>query len=372
MSFEAIEFDKDDQNLFQIDDLRLKADAIRYSVLPKLYLLLNQTILLIKQVYDIEVLEDSHIAQSPNFRLTRSNALKVDYRWAGVALTGKRTREKWYGFARKDSKPVQIVPFEYRIVLREEGLSFNLVCHSMKGLTFSSYAKLFHFLAAHEKKIHPLCYLADVKPILYWGEGCEPCAPFAEHYEWMIANQYSQFFKLFDSRNVAVPVKTNALTELINKFVLFYPVFDSYMQIAKGEEVRLEQLIKKADNWLMLEAPGPRESRKVLSQRAVLSTDLDRAKVLAEKRVKVMPAVRWQVFQRDGWKCVACGRGAAENVILQIDHIVPRSKGGSGTLDNYQTLCNVCNLGKSNRDSADLRRKNRLIKISGSNSNPKT
>ena len=45
-----IEFDEDDQNLFQIDDLRLKADAIRYSILPKLHVLVNQSILQIKEV----------------------------------------------------------------------------------------------------------------------------------------------------------------------------------------------------------------------------------------------------------------------------------------------------------------------------------
>ncbi|NTW50400.1 MAG: HNH endonuclease [Chlorobiales bacterium] len=69
-----------------------------------------------------------------------------------------------------------------------------------------------------------------------------------------------------------------------------------------------------------------------------------------------MPAIRWQVFQRDRWKCVACGRTSHDNVILHIDHIIPRSRGGSDTIDNYQTLCNTCNLGKGNRDDTDLRK----------------
>jgi 5-methylcytosine-specific restriction endonuclease McrA len=80
-----------------------------------------------------------------------------------------------------------------------------------------------------------------------------------------------------------------------------------------------------------------------------------RAREAAEQRVKVMPAIRWQVFQRDGWKCVACGRAPGHDVILHIDHIIPRSRGGTDTLDNYQTLCSLCNLGKSNRDDTDLR-----------------
>jgi 5-methylcytosine-specific restriction endonuclease McrA len=76
---------------------------------------------------------------------------------------------------------------------------------------------------------------------------------------------------------------------------------------------------------------------------------------LAARRVRVMPALRWQVFQRDRWKCVACGRGSHDDVILHVDHILPRSQGGTDSLDNFQTLCDRCNIGKSNRDDTDLR-----------------
>ncbi|PZO08410.1 MAG: HNH endonuclease [Leptolyngbya foveolarum] len=75
----------------------------------------------------------------------------------------------------------------------------------------------------------------------------------------------------------------------------------------------------------------------------------------AEKRVKTIPSIRWQVFQRDDWRCVSCGKGSPHGAILQVDHIIPRSKGGKDALENYQTLCNLCNLGKSNRDDTDLR-----------------
>jgi len=68
-----------------------------------------------------------------------------------------------------------------------------------------------------------------------------------------------------------------------------------------------------------------------------------------------MPAMRWQVFQRDDWKCVSCGRSSHDDVILNMDHILPRSKGGPDRIDNLQTLCWECNIGKSNRDDTDLR-----------------
>ncbi|MCD6371183.1 MAG: HNH endonuclease [Candidatus Aenigmarchaeota archaeon] len=45
------------------------------------------------------------------------------------------------------------------------------------------------------------------------------------------------------------------------------------------------------------------------------------------------------MFERDGWKCVYCG----DNKNLQIDHIIPFSKGGTTNLDNLQTICKKCN-----------------------------
>ena len=59
--------------------------------------------------------------------------------------------------------------------------------------------------------------------------------------------------------------------------------------------------------------------------------------------------LRFKVLSRDLFKCCACGATPAKDpaVELQVDHIVPWSKGGETVLDNLQTLCAKCNLGKS-------------------------
>ena len=59
--------------------------------------------------------------------------------------------------------------------------------------------------------------------------------------------------------------------------------------------------------------------------------------------------LRFMVMQRDNFKCCACGASPAKNpaVVLHIDHIKPWSKGGETVIDNLQTLCAECNLGKS-------------------------
>jgi len=59
--------------------------------------------------------------------------------------------------------------------------------------------------------------------------------------------------------------------------------------------------------------------------------------------------LRFKVMQRDNFKCCACGAAPAIDpaVILHIDHITPWSKGGETIIENLQTLCQSCNLGKS-------------------------
>ena len=54
---------------------------------------------------------------------------------------------------------------------------------------------------------------------------------------------------------------------------------------------------------------------------------------------------RQAIFDRNNWRCVECG--SEEN--LQVDHIIPFSKGGTTDLDNLQTLCRTCNRKKSNK-----------------------
>jgi 5-methylcytosine-specific restriction endonuclease McrA len=69
------------------------------------------------------------------------------------------------------------------------------------------------------------------------------------------------------------------------------------------------------------------------------------------------PGLWWTVLARDHWTCCSCGRSSRyEGVLLEVDHIVPRSHGGTDVMGNLQTLCRKCNQGKSNRDSTDLRR----------------
>ena len=64
----------------------------------------------------------------------------------------------------------------------------------------------------------------------------------------------------------------------------------------------------------------------------------------AFRRERIPEAVRHEVWRRDQGRCVECG--SREN--LELDHIVPVSKGGSSTARNIELRCASCNARKSN------------------------
>lgn len=58
---------------------------------------------------------------------------------------------------------------------------------------------------------------------------------------------------------------------------------------------------------------------------------------------RISDKARQQVYERDGWKCVACGTADG----LTVDHKWPRIRGGGNALENLQTLCRPCNSAKN-------------------------
>ena len=82
-----------------------------------------------------------------------------------------------------------------------------------------------------------------------------------------------------------------------------------------------------------------------------------------QRRKAIPKSVRFEVFKRDKFTCQYCGE-SAPNVILEIDHIVPVSKGGGNDIMNLVTACRDCNSGKTNKrlddNSAIMVQKNQL------------
>jgi hypothetical protein len=64
------------------------------------------------------------------------------------------------------------------------------------------------------------------------------------------------------------------------------------------------------------------------------------------KRTPTSKRLRFNIFERDNFTCQYCGKRPPE-VVLEIDHIIPVSKGGETEHENLLTACFECNRGKS-------------------------
>lgn len=51
------------------------------------------------------------------------------------------------------------------------------------------------------------------------------------------------------------------------------------------------------------------------------------------------PAQKEEIFKKDNYRCVMCGKGKADGVEIQADHIKPKELGGKAEIENGQTLC---------------------------------
>lgn len=73
------------------------------------------------------------------------------------------------------------------------------------------------------------------------------------------------------------------------------------------------------------------------------------SKLVLVERGEVSDSMRYDIMQRDNFKCVICGASAQTGARLHVDHIVPVSKGGKSIPSNLRTLCERCNVGKSDK-----------------------
>ena len=70
--------------------------------------------------------------------------------------------------------------------------------------------------------------------------------------------------------------------------------------------------------------------------------------MMAGKRVGLSKKTRFEVFKRDGFRCMYCGAHPPK-VLLHVDHITAVAAGGKNDMDNLITSCEPCNLGKGAR-----------------------
>lgn len=83
----------------------------------------------------------------------------------------------------------------------------------------------------------------------------------------------------------------------------------------------------------------------------MLESKLTASAFAKEQRTLMTKKMREFIKKRDNYTCRICGNSThvEPNLLLEIDHIIPVSKGGRTVEDNLQTLCWKCNRSKSDK-----------------------
>jgi hypothetical protein len=222
---ENVTLDMEDANLFKLqDDLLLKGKAIKYSILPKLNVLLEEALSRIRKIYGIEVFKENSILHSaPHFREKRDKDLAVDYTEAYIGLGGSRL-PIWRGFNRKDNKPGKILPFTFVFDFSENGLS--VLFWSLRydlAWTNESYEKYLDFLAENLDYVQTIQSVSGMCPIIsFFNENDNIIVPFKD-----LLKKYKQkhFYALDFIKTVRFPLDYDSLDFCVDSFVVFFPIY---------------------------------------------------------------------------------------------------------------------------------------------------
>lgn len=95
----------------------------------------------------------------------------------------------------------------------------------------------------------------------------------------------------------------------------------------------------------------PMTNETIIALIEMLESKLTAGAFAKEQRVLMTPKLRDAIKERDHYTCCNCGNSTLvePNLLLEIDHIIPVSKGGLTEESNLQTLCWKCNRSKGNK-----------------------
>ena len=107
---------------------------------------------------------------------------------------------------------------------------------------------------------------------------------------------------------------------------------------------RAAVLVLKAKAEVLEEADGALHSERLVMQRPMVIRLITYVRVPRDAHRRKI--TRKAVLARDSWTCQYCG---SRKPGLTVDHVIPRSRGGTSSWDNIVASCGPCNRRKGNR-----------------------
>ena len=116
----------------------------------------------------------------------------------------------------------------------------------------------------------------------------------------------------------------------------------------------LESRLANIETWVRrvaFKVPLATISTELVKFDTQLMTNPEISGVAYQQGALVGYEVREYLLEKCGRRCVYCG---AQNIPLEIEHIIPKSRGGSSRVSNLTLACEKCNRAKNNLTAAEF------------------
>lgn len=344
ISIEDVIFELKDIEIFKIPDTKTRITTVQNYFFPRLEILLKQSLKLVQEIYKVNPYERMTFVYYPSNRKTaRQNR---DFHFVHIGISGKRRTDRDLKFNRQDGKPFHLHPTYLTYNIHFDGSI------RVEFLPFRQNVSTEFIVAVGELYKENF---AALSPIFGFHQIThDRNSNFIDMKDAFVGGKEDVNFNFFYSPKYYFPTNVDrGLCHLMLSFVALYPLLDSFNSLGEGESPKLVEMIARLKEWYLSEEECNEDeplfngsNKEQMNLPELGSYNFVRA------------GIWWSVLARDSWTCCSCGRSSKEEgITLEVDHIIPRSKGGSNDIVNLQTLCKKCNIGKSNRDSTDLKRK---------------
>jgi hypothetical protein len=350
----TLRFEAKDAEIFTIPDTQTRLDTLQNYFFPRLEVLLHDTVAAIQRIYGVNPYERMTTTARPQHRRIAKDTW--DYGEVYMGLTGRRSTHP-LRVRRQDGAPFQYHPSRLTYTVSPAG-ELQVVFSPFSQVVDAPFQTAVATLLQEHQAV-----LAPVLALYHVSQTCVRAGAFLD-----LGDAFGpEALRVTDQRPELVslpmhfPLDANmwAWEVLQGAFIILYPLLEACVDLALGTPLQLMRRMDTFKAWYQQQAQkldeadaegdGAGEPDGVTDPTAI-RPDLD-------GYTTIRSSEWWAVLARDQWTCCSCGRSSRrDGVVLNVDHIIPRSLGGTNAMDNLQTLCRKCNQGKSNRDSTDLRR----------------
>ena len=342
-NIDEVIFEERDTQIFNIPDTKTKLSTLQNYFFPRLEMLLRYTLDVVAEVYDVNPYERMTFVYCPSHRDKAKE--NKDFGMVHIGIGAKRG-DKPLKIIKRNGQPFSFHPTYLTFKVLPSGTIHAELLPFRQGVDDVYVSSISGIIKKYSDVLMPILSLAHISHRTY-----NRSYEFLPLYKAISPEEVGYNGIKLVSPKYYFPVDSNrGLYELIVAFTLLYALAESFICIGEGKEPNLGKMLEQFKEWyIKLENYEEDNDEDIEEDLKLLEiSDLDSYSF-------VRAGKWWAVLARDKWKCLSCGRSAKEDgVLLEVDHIIPRSKGGSDDIINLQTLCKKCNIGKSNKDSTRL------------------